>query len=237
MIEVLCYACSTHIANTDVARLDWPLTGEMFDSVFPGWRLRPGPLNLDIFCPACGTPEGECFPFSHDPYVSGGNAVGKNLNIRGADGKPVIMTVKQILMSNIGWKQLVPELQAPVSVPDLLPAFPCPACGAKKRFHKKGCSAEAELNQMIEDKKNRAFKRIISLTPEELALQERPQPQAAAPQADPHLRNIEARLSAADAPGDTLTPRELADLEQGRVMHRPEPRLRPAEGYQPKAAE
>jgi len=95
MIRVLCYSCHTYIANTDAARLDWPLFGEMFTVVYQGWFLRPGKLNLDIFCPVCGA-----FPFSHDPYTAGGNAVGKNLMVRGEDGKPVVRTVKQLLLDS-----------------------------------------------------------------------------------------------------------------------------------------
>ncbi len=91
MIQVLCASCNTHLMNTDVGRLDWPLAGEMFDVIYPGWWLRPGLLNLDIFCPACGS-----YPFFWDGSVPG--AVGKNLNVRGADGKPAVMTIKQILM-------------------------------------------------------------------------------------------------------------------------------------------
>ena len=43
MIEILCSSCNTYLADTDKARLDWPLTAEMFDVKYPGWSLRPGP--------------------------------------------------------------------------------------------------------------------------------------------------------------------------------------------------
>ena len=213
MIQVLCYSCSTHLANTDVARLDWPLTGEMFTVIYPGWFLRPGPLNLDLFCPACGQ-----FPFSHDPFTAGGNAVGKNLNVRGVDGKPVVMTVKQILMGT--QKESVP-VGLPVSLDPsgsrsaagVKPAspFPCPSCGAKKRFHKKGCIAKARMP-----------------TPEI--------PGEAPAIADPHLLAMESRVSSGPERSEEPTAQDLRDLERDRATRcRPEPQLRPGGGYAPKA--
>ena len=149
MIHILCYRCGSHIADTDVARLDWPLRGEMFDVKAPGWFLRPGQFNLDIFCPVCSQ-----FPFHYDTSVPG--AVGKALNIKGKDGKPTVMTVKQILMG--GYYPMVQDVMSPSRVrsavvdptapvkepaPTSMPEWPCLECGAKKRFHRAGCSKKA----------------------------------------------------------------------------------------------
>lgn len=164
MIHVLCMSCHTHLADTDVTQLDWPLFGEYFSVVFPGWYLRPGMLNLDVYCPACGA-----FPFGYNPHESGGNAVGKNLCIEGprsrADrsGKPMVLTVKQILLGSREPAPLsqgepptlktihgeTPQGKMPGPRKEVSPGgkpaeFPCSACGAKKRFHKKGCVLKAE---------------------------------------------------------------------------------------------
>lgn len=147
MIQVLCHSCSTHLMNTDLERLDYPLRGEMFDVVVPGWFLRPGPINLDIFCPYC-----QMYPFTWDPSVHG--AVGKYLCIKGPDGKPLDLTIKQILMGDLATpkhSQSGPVIQADgMGVIKGLKVdkksskqsseWPCPECGAKKRFHRAGCS-------------------------------------------------------------------------------------------------
>lgn len=154
-VPILCFSCHTHLMNTDVARLDWPLTGEMFDCIFPGWSLRPGPLNLEIFCPVCMQ-----FPFHHNPYIAGGNAVGKNLCVKGADGKAVVMTIKDILLSSHplvipagalkGPPNILPSQQWTTAPPlDPKPRYqkakgPCPHCGNRPNAsgsirHKKSC--------------------------------------------------------------------------------------------------
>jgi len=210
-----------------VDRLDWPLTGEMFNVVYPGWYLRPGMLNLDIFCPAC-----QMFPFNHDPNIAGGNAVGKALNVRGADGKPVVMTVKQILLTDYRTAfrvepTLMPENDgrreqqgADLALPDKSaqspgekPAFPCPICGAKKRFHKKGCTAAAVPSNPTAEVREHA-------------------------PLDPILLDIEARVSSGPDRDGQPTIDDLKDLERDRERRasgRPEPELRPGEGYVPKA--
>jgi hypothetical protein len=238
MIQVLCYSCSTHIANTDVDRIDWPLTGEMFSPIYPGWYLRPGPLNLDVFCPAC-----QMFPFNHDPNVAGGNAVGKALNVRGADGKPVVMTVKEILINYVGtvtagnpgenpspdythnaFREPAPLASENGENFDILaqkPVFPCPSCGAKKRFHKKGCTAG--LVEAFGEK----IEAEIAHHHEAIAKTQMP---------DPHLATMEARVSSGPDRDETPTTDDLKDLERDRERRasgRPEPELRPGEGYAP----
>ena len=209
MIQVLCYSCHTYLANTDVARLDWPMSGEMFDVVYPGWSLRPGQLNLEVWCPACGQ-----FPFSHDPYTHGGSAVGKNLNIRGADGKASVMTIKQILLGQLldlpsSPDQTVLVVDKLYGPPSPKPAFPCPSCGAKKRFHKKGCPTQPCVEV----------------------------PVAKAQMSDPHLTAMESRVSRGPDQSVEPTPEEIKAVAREREnrRERPEPVLRPGEGYSPKA--
>jgi hypothetical protein len=142
-ITVLCWTCSTHILSTDVGRLDWPLRGEMFSQVQPNFVLRPGTLNLDIFCPVCGQ-----FPFHYDPGVPG--AIGKGLRILGGDGKSLHTTIKEILLNATGQPEADQGPSSPLGEEPAAsgagdgdtpaPEWPCPECGAKKRFHRKGCS-------------------------------------------------------------------------------------------------
>ena len=150
-ITILCWICSTPIFTTDAERLDWPLRGEMFSPLYPNFVLRPGPLNLEIFCVSC-----KQFPLHYDPYTPGGNAVGKSLKIKGPNGKPLVTTIKQILLNATGLPMADQGGAAPPHpVPDPdeesvasgagasrtpAPEWPCPECGAKKRFHRKGCS-------------------------------------------------------------------------------------------------
>jgi hypothetical protein len=222
------------------------------------------------------------FPFNHDPNVAGGNAVGKALNVRGPDGKPVVMTVKEILMGDafraepalvsVNGKdeaatdpRRVPGdaailAQSPAQKPQgkapgeannfrepaplelgdgvtLAPrdtvngkigktaarppaqelAFPCPSCGAKKRFHKKGCMTQAteeekaKLPVMAEAIQKQVF-------------------------SDPHLLAMEARVSSGPDRDETPTLEDLKDLERDRECRasgRPDPELRPGEGYAP----
>lgn len=141
-------ACGTHLFNTDSVRLHFPLAGEMFDPVVPNIYMRPGYLNLDIFCPICGA-----FPFWPDGRKTGFRGVGRNLKTRGPDGKPKIMPVEDILampLMDVNWPKIDPP-PAKEAVdkavkelfeqckPELEPEFPCPECGAKRRFHRKGC--------------------------------------------------------------------------------------------------
>ncbi|MFA4904652.1 MAG: hypothetical protein WC600_18145 [Desulfobaccales bacterium] len=233
MIAVLCYSCSTHISNTDVDRLDWPLLGDMFSPAYPGWYLRPGPLNLDIFCPICSR-----FPFHHDPYTAGGGAVGKFLNVRGADGKPVVMTVKQILMQAWGAplemtyavsqpqplitiKSIQEEVDKLTGMNENMPKeFPCPSCGAKKRFHKKGCTVTwGDRSPEVRGGESQ----ISGEQPPQVA--------------DPHLLAMEARVSSGPERSETPTADDLKDLERDRELRasdRPDPELRPGEGFIPK---
>lgn len=223
MIRILCSKCNTHIADTDRERLDWPMTGEMFSVRYQGWFLRSGLLDLNVWCPACGS-----FPFSHDPYVAGANAVGKNLNVRGPGGKPVLMTVKQILMG--GYRPMTPDVASPVQPPFkpevplvsgecvvsnpemkgglVVPPhpnqeWPCPECGAKKRFHRSNCS-----------RKGMATKAPL----------------------DPHVLAMEARVKAGgpSAETDEIPPEEvaamLAEREQRMSRDKPQPYLRPTGG-------
>lgn len=138
-------ACGTHLFNTDPVRLHFPLAGEMFDPVVPNIYMRPGYLSLDIFCPICGA-----FPFWPDGRKSGFRGVGRNLKTLGADNKPKIMPVEDILSLPVPWVQLQEIAPTPSkseidkAVKELLDEsvkeFPCPECGAKRRIHKKGCS-------------------------------------------------------------------------------------------------
>ena len=216
MIHVLCSNCNTHLADTDVQRLDWPLTGEMFSVVFDGWYLRPGMLNLDIFCPACNM-----FPFFHDPYTAGGNAVGKTLNILGVDGKPVVMSVKQILMT-VPRKPGVREVSpAPISAPtdtDILagekPTFPCPSCGAKRNFHKKGCPTQAHPALAAPPAEE---------TPKHLReFEKHRQYREANPDPAGRLASIDARArSGPDGENTPVTAAEVAEVERERESKLP----------------
>ena len=149
VVKVLCASCNTHLLNTDAQRLDYPMKGEMFDVVVQGWYLRQGPINLDIFCPIC-----QMYPFFWNGSMPG--AVGNSLKTRGADGNPEILTVKQILMG--GYRPMVQDMQTPTQGGLVIPPitetkakastgstseWPCPECGAKKRFHRAGCSKKS----------------------------------------------------------------------------------------------
>jgi len=270
MIHILCYSCNTHIADTDVQRLDWPLTGEMFSVVYPGWFLRPGMLNLDIFCPACGQ-----FPFSHDPYTAGANAVGKNLNIRGADGKPVVMTVKQILiLESVGCQRVpVQATSGPGFAPEealtqpksekiarsgptggitghqgthsLRDQFPCLTCGAKKRFHKKGCALIGTIIPNAHPSNVRTG-HIENANPAETGtmpldknarLSEKKDLDRAQ---DPVIASIAAKITGSnpdkgDGPPTEAEVKEMLAEREGR-MGKEEPELRPGEGYLPQQA-
>lgn len=138
-ITVLCWVCGTPLLTTDADRLDWPLRGEMFSPLQPNFLLRPGLLNLDIFCISCGM-----FPFNYDPGLPG--AIGKGLKIKGPDGKPLITTIKQILMTSPGQLAASSESKSHEDAAAAggndkpLSEWPCPECGAKKNFHRKNCS-------------------------------------------------------------------------------------------------
>ena len=96
-------------------------------------------MTLDIFCPVCSQ-----FPFSHDPYTAGGNAVGKNLNLKGADGKPMVATIKQILMGSEGHVEMKQPAVPPAMAQPKIITPPCPMCGSSPNFggiitHQVGC--------------------------------------------------------------------------------------------------
>lgn len=245
------------------------MEGNMFDIVFPGWFLRPGPLNLDVFCPVCGA-----FPLHYDPHTPGGNAVGKNLSIQGPDGRPVVLTVKQILMGAnpaqvidkavqpVKQSSHTPMIEPPGICPDCKGVlhethvckpqevaatpnkeFPCPYCGAKKRFHKKGCDLQMA----------KATGEFIKSFPKDAP----PiiQPINYGPKTDKHAKYFERldRQKAQDPfvaalagsvsgkRGDTgegpPTPEELAEVLADREARRIEgdsrDDLRPGEGYMP----
>lgn len=137
-------ACNTHLLNTDSVRLHFPLAGEMFDPVVPNLIMRPGYLNLDIFCPVCGA-----FPFWPDGRKSGFRGVGRNLKTRGPDGKPKVVSVEQILgaamVVNLVDHEAMDVLRSDQSgknspLEPIEPPWPCQECGAKSRLHKKVCS-------------------------------------------------------------------------------------------------
>ena len=240
MIKVLCASCNTHLFNTDLARLDWPLTGAMFDVVFPGWWIHPRTINLDIFCPAC-----DAFPFYWDGSVPG--AVGKNLNIEGADGKPVVISVKQILMGgNRTWVRQVVQSDgtithepAPTPSEKMLQAiqppnaFPCPSCGAKKRFHKKGCPIKPK--PVNPGKKVEA---VADETPKHLReFEKHRQYRKTNPDPAGILSSIDARArSGPDGKDTPPSQAEITEIERERVSRhvKVDPRLRPGEGYAPK---
>ena len=147
-------ACGTHLFNTDSVRLHFPLAGEMFDSVVPNIYMRPGYLNLDIFCPICGA-----FPFWPDGRKTGFRGVGRNLKTRGPDGKPKIMPVEDILampLMDVNWPSIDPppaKEAVDKAVKELFDEsakeFPCPECGAKRNIHKKGCSKKDQGSRKI----------------------------------------------------------------------------------------
>lgn len=244
MIKVLCSSCHTHLADTDINRLDWPLMGEMFSIVSSGWYLRPGMLNLDVFCPACGA-----FPFHYNPHQAGGNAVGKNLTVREADGKPEVKTIKELLLSQyrdaviIPTKiihSIAPNATTTIKVGNSTPEFPCPHCGAKKRFHKKGCALKQTSvgegpadTHVLEERpnvlqENQPLDKHARLS----ALKDRQRAES------PLIASIAGRVGGMSAdkgtgPATEAEVRELlADRESRRMEVDKDVDLRPGEGYQ-----
>ena len=221
-IPILCFHCSTHIADTDVARLDWSLHGEMFTAIYPGWTLRPGMLDLNIWCPVCSM-----FPFHHDPYTAGGNAVGKNLKVKGADGKPVILTVKQIIMGYTpiaeAQKAFAKEVMTTILPP---PSKPQPVIHEYTNTPMEKGSKQAPQGFKPDGRED--FKAPVDLAPD-----------------DPRLKNMEAILKSGPDRGDgPVTEEEVNQLMSERGDKAPliervtggDPELRPGEGFAPEEA-
>lgn len=117
-MEILCSHCKQHILNLNLEKLAWPLDRKMFTParVFNDWKLSPA--LIDAYCPLC-----EQFPFFVDT-ANGGLA--PRLMVRGEDGRATMSPLIELMGKKIASK--------------VEHEFPCPHCGAKKRFHKKGCS-------------------------------------------------------------------------------------------------
>lgn len=138
MIPILCMSCGTHILNTDAIRLHFPLSGEMFDTVVENFILRPGYLNLDIFCPRC-----MAFPFYHDGTSKGFKGVGRYLKTFDANGKETMLDIDAIkeIYKNCN-KKMVNSIEKAnnIDITNNNKEFPCEECGSKKNFHKRTCS-------------------------------------------------------------------------------------------------
>lgn len=248
-IHVLCSSCNTHLADTDINRLDWPLMGEMFSVVFPGWYLRPGMMNLDVFCPACGA-----FPFHYNPHEAGGNAVGKNLTVMGADGKPVVMSIKQILVSAscLQFERSIVHGDGTISKEpcdaDYVPLssikeaikkeFPCPTCGAKKRFHKKGCALKISAENILKSVPPATQEAVIEMDKHARLSELKDRDRAH----NPLVASIAGRVQgmSADKGDGPPTEREiqevLADRQARRMEAGKDVDVRPGEGYMEKRA-
>ena len=97
MIAIYCVSCNSHIYNTDKMRLDYPFEGEMFDAINLNWRLRPGKIYLDLFCPVCSA-----FPFFYQESAAQHNCVGAYLNVGEVGQVPQLTHFNEIIGGGLG---------------------------------------------------------------------------------------------------------------------------------------
>lgn len=211
MITVLCFSCNSPIQTIDPETLEYPFKGEMFTPINANFKLRPGKLDLDIYCPVCFG-----FPFYYSESVPQHQHVGPYLSVKGPDGRPAMMPVAEIkaMKSDPKPQNVTKKVDKPQKT-NQTEGKTCPECGAKANrsgkitFHKKGCP--------IVTGKSRESEPLSQGEPSEPANKKATPGEKPAP--DPFLADLEKQVTrgARDAEADPRATREeIAEMGRER---------------------